>query len=66
MSGEMVSIGGSLGCLLGFVIAGFIAISVMRSMAEMVSVRPVFAALLDFPGEFVDKSLGFAVGMIYW
>ena len=32
----------------------------------MVSVRPLFSALMDYPHTFVDPALGFAVGMIYW
>lgn len=38
----------------------------MRSLAEMVSVRPVAGALLDYPHNFVDEALGFAVGVTYW
>ena len=40
--------------------------SVMRSLAEMVSVRPVNGALMDYPDVFVDESLGFTVGIFYW
>jgi amino acid transporter len=38
----------------------------MRSLAEMVSVRPVSGALMDYPSVFVDPALGFAVGCVYW
>jgi Amino acid permease len=38
----------------------------MRSLAEMVSVRPLSGALIDFPHTFVDPALGFAVGIMYW
>ena len=38
----------------------------MRSLAEMVSVRPVSGALMDYPDVFVDKALGIAVGIFYW
>ena len=41
-------------------------ISVMRSIAEMVSVRPVKGAIIDFVDVFVDEALGFAVGLLYW
>lgn len=64
-SGELISISGSLGCVLGYIGAGAIVISVMRSLAEMVSVRPVFSGLIDYPHTFVDPALGFAVGVTY-
>ena len=38
----------------------------MRSLAEMVSVRPVSGALMDYPYVFVDKALGITVGIFYW
>lgn len=38
----------------------------MRSLAEMVSVRPVKGALMDYPDVFVDEALGFTVGIFYW
>ena len=38
----------------------------MRCLAEMVSVRPVAAPLIDFPHTFVDEALGFTVGVMYW
>jgi len=38
----------------------------MRCLAEMVSVRPVTAPLIDFPHTFVDEALGFTVGIMYW
>jgi amino acid transporter len=38
----------------------------MRSLAEMVSVRPISGALMNYPSVFVDPALGFAVGIAYW
>lgn len=52
--------------MISFVVAGLIVIAVMRSLAEMVSVRPLSGALIDFPYTFVDPALGFAVGIMYW
>ena len=37
----------------------------MRSLAELVSVRCVSGALIDYAHTFVDESLGFAVGVTY-
>ena len=49
-----------------YVYAGVIIISVMRCLAELVSVRPVSGALIDYPHTFVDPALGFAVAVMYW
>lgn len=64
-SGRILAISGSAGLVLGFACAGIIVISVMRSLAEMVSARPIFSALIDYPHTFVDEALGFATGVIY-
>ncbi len=65
-SGQIIALGGPVGALLAFCFAGLIVISVMRSLAEMVSVRPVKGAIMDYPDVFVDEALGFAVGLLYW
>jgi amino acid permease len=65
-SGELIAISGSLGCVLAFIFAGLIITGVMRSLAEMVSVRPLSGALMDYPHTYVDEALGFAVGITYW
>ncbi|KAL9028095.1 MAG: hypothetical protein Q9180_007224 [Flavoplaca navasiana] len=65
-SGEIIALGGPVGALLAFIFAGLVIFSVMRCLAEMVSVRPVAAPLIDFPHTFVDEALGFTVGVMYW
>ena len=65
-SGQLIGISGSAGCVIAFIGAGLIVIAVMRTLAEMVSVRPLSGALIDFPHTFVDPALGFAVGVMYW
>jgi yeast amino acid transporter len=65
-SGELIAISGSAGCVISFVVAGLIVIAVMRTLAEMVSVRALSGALIDFAHTFVDPALGFAVGITYW
>ncbi|KAM0799181.1 amino acid permease/ SLC12A domain-containing protein [Usnea florida] len=65
-SGQTIALGGPVGALLAFFFAGLVMVSVMRSLAEMVSVRPVKGAIMDYPGVFVDEALGFAVGLLYW
>ncbi|KAK3171965.1 hypothetical protein OEA41_004049 [Lepraria neglecta] len=65
-SGQIIAMGGPVGALIAFVFAGLVIFSVMRSLAEMVSVRPVKGAIMDYPDVFVDEALGFAVGTMYW
>src|SRR5437762_2055606 len=65
-SGQLIGISGSLGYVVSYICAALIVTGVMRSLAEMVSVRPVSGALMDFPHTFIDPALGFAVGVIYW
>lgn len=65
-SGQIFALGGPIGALLAFFFAGLIIFSVMRSLAELCSVRPVKGAIVDYPSVLVDKALGFAVGLLYW
>src|SRR5436190_20732400 len=65
-SGQLIVISGSLGYVVSYICAALIVTGVMRSLAEMVSVRPVSGALMDFPHTFIDPALGFAVGITYW
>ena len=65
-SGQIIALSGPVGALIAYLFAGLTIFAVMRSLAEMVSVRPVSGALMDFPGVFVDEALGFAVGFMYW
>ena len=65
-SGQMIALSGPVGALLSFLFAGLTIFAVMRSLAEMASVRPVAGAIMDYPSVFVDEALGFAVGWMYW
>jgi yeast amino acid transporter len=63
---EIITLSGPVGAILSFSLAGLVIVSVIRSLAEMVSVRPVKGPLMDYPATFVDESLGIAVGIVYW
>lgn len=65
-SGQIIALSGPVGALLAFLFAGLTMFAVLRSLAEMASVRPVSGALMDYPSVFVDEALGFAVGFMYW
>ena len=62
---EIIGIVGSPGAMLAYFGTGFIVTGVMRSLAELVSVRPLPGALMDYPRTYVDPALGFAVGVSY-
>jgi amino acid transporter len=52
---------------MSFAFVGVLALSVMMSIAEMVSIRPMlFGEMSGFVTEFVDVELGVAVGIVYW
>jgi len=62
----MIEISSLASCVLAYASAGLIVTVVMRSVAEMVSVRPISGALMHYPSVFVDLALRFAVGVTYW
>jgi hypothetical protein len=63
---QIITLSGPVGAILSFSLAGLVIVSVMRSLAKMVSVRPVKGPLMDYPATFVDEALGVAVGIVYW
>ena len=65
-SNEIIALGGPVGAIIAYIFAGLVIVSVLRCVAEMVSVRPVKGPLMDFPNTFVDQALGFTVGIMYW
>ncbi len=65
-SGQIIALSGPVGALIAYLFAGLTIFAVMRSLAEMASVRPVSGAIMDYPDVFVDEALGFAVGLMYW
>ncbi|CAD6592054.1 MAG: Cationic amino acid transporter 2 [Alectoria sarmentosa] len=65
-SGQIIALGGPVGAFIAYLFAGLTIFAVMRSLAEVASVRPVSGAIMDYPDVFVDEALGFAVGVMYW
>ncbi|KAH9908973.1 amino acid permease/ SLC12A domain-containing protein [Xylariomycetidae sp. FL2044] len=65
-SGEALATAGPAGCLIAFVFVGTIVYSVMTSLGEMASFIPVAGSFTAYASRFVDPSLGFALGWIYW
>ena len=63
---ELIGMAGSPGTMIAYLLTGLIIVGVMRSLAELVSCRPVAGALIDYPDTFVDEALGFSTGVSYW
>jgi len=65
-SGTALSKAGPVGCLLAYVFVGTILYSTMVSLGEMATFLPVVGSFTSYSARFVDSSLGFAVGWLYW
>ncbi|KAI6084572.1 amino acid permease/ SLC12A domain-containing protein [Hypoxylon rubiginosum] len=65
-SGEALATAGPVGCLIAFIFVGSIIFSIMTSLGEMAAFIPVAGSFTVYASRFVDRSLGFAMGWIYW
>ncbi|OAQ99445.1 hypothetical protein LLEC1_05035 [Akanthomyces lecanii] len=52
--------------LIAFLFVGFIVYSVMVALGEIASFLPVAGSFTVYAGRFVDPTLGFSMGWIYW
>jgi amino acid transporter len=65
-SGGSIATAGPAGALLAYVFVGTLVYSVMLSLAEMATYLPIAGAFTQYAARFVDPSLGFSMGWIYW
>ena len=65
-SGGALSKSGPVGALISYIFVGSLVYSVMQSLGEMATYIPVSGAFTAYATRFVDPSLGFAMGWIYW
>jgi amino acid transporter len=65
-SGSAVATAGPAGALIAYIFVGTIVYSVMTSLGEMSTYIPIPGAFTAYASRFVDPSLGFAMGWIYW
>ncbi|EHA55282.1 hypothetical protein MCOR27_004797 [Pyricularia oryzae] len=65
-TGSAIAKAGPAGCLLAFIWVGTLVYSVMVGLAEMATYMPVTGGFTVYASRFVDPSLGFAMGYIYW
>ncbi|RQM07515.1 hypothetical protein DH86_00002824 [Scytalidium sp. 3C] len=65
-SGGAISKSGPAGALIAYIFVGSIVYSVMTSLGEMATYIPVSGAFTAYATRFIDPSLGFAMGWIYF
>ena len=65
-SGRSIATAGPVGALLAYVFIGTLVYAVMQSLAEMSTYLPISGAFTQYAARFVDPSLGFSMGWIYW
>ncbi len=65
-SGTALWKAGPAGCLIAFVFVATILWSIMVSLGEMATFIPTAGAFSAYATRFVDPSLGFAMGWLYW
>ncbi|KAF2640111.1 histidine permease [Massarina eburnea CBS 473.64] len=65
-SGGSVATAGPVGALLAYVFVATLVYAVMLSLAEMATYLPISGAFTQYASRFVDPSLGFSMGWIYW
>lgn len=65
-SGGALSKAGPAGALIAYAFVGTIVYSVMIGLGEMATYIPIAGAFTSYASRFVDPSLGFAMGWIYW
>lgn len=65
-TGSALSNAGPVSLLLGFLFMGSIVYSIMVSLGEMAAYIPVAGSFTAYATRFIDPTLGFALGWLYW
>lgn len=65
-SGNALANSGPAGALIAYAFVGSIVFSVIVSLGEMATYIPIAGAFTSYATRFVDPSLGFGMGWIYW
>ncbi|KAF7185968.1 Arginine permease CAN1 [Pseudocercospora fuligena] len=65
-SGGALAKAGPAGALIAYAFVGTLVYSVMVALGEMATYIPISGAFTVYASRFVDPSLGFAMGWIYW
>lgn len=64
--GSALAQAGPVSLLLAFIWMGSIVYSVMVSLGEMAAYIPITGSFTSYAARFVDPTLGFAMGWLYW
>ncbi|CAO3690861.1 unnamed protein product [Umbelopsis ramanniana] len=65
-SGKAIATGGPAGSLLAYMVVGILVFCVMMSLGEMAAFIPIAGSFSHFATRYVDSSMGFCVGWVYW
>ena len=65
-SGGALATAGPAGALIAYAFVGTLVYAVMVALGEMATYIPIAGAFTAYASRFVDPSLGFAMGWIYW
>jgi len=65
-SGAALAHAGPAGALIAYIFVGTLVYSVMVALGEMATYIPIPGAFTAYAARFVDPSLGFAMGWLYW
>ena len=65
-SGSALATSGPASTLIAYAFVGTLVGSVMVALGEMATYIPISGAFTQYASRFVDPSLGFAMGWIYW
>ncbi|KAI5465319.1 amino acid permease/ SLC12A domain-containing protein [Mariannaea sp. PMI_226] len=65
-TGSALSKAGPVSLLIAFVFMGSVVYSVMTSLGEMAAFIPVAGSFTAYATRFIDPTLGFSMGWLYW
>lgn len=65
-SGSALANAGPVGALIAFAITGGIVYFVLQALGEMATIFPIRGSFIEYAGRWVDPSLGFVTGWVYW
>ncbi|WFD36846.1 hypothetical protein MCUN1_003736 [Malassezia cuniculi] len=65
-SGSTLAAGGPAFLMIGFITMGFMIMTVIYALGELVSTLPVSGAFSAYATRFIDPAWGFAMGYNYW
>lgn len=65
-TGSALATAGPASLLIAFIFVGSVLYSVMTALSEMAAYIPVAGSITAYATRFVDPTLGFAMGWVYW